>query len=147
MTYAEFFFKSHAGAVRAINLSYALALGCSIVYAIFLSRFRLSRGAELTLVSLASLLFFKHLIYDYVFLVIPLSYALSGRQHSARRKRPIILGILVFWFLAALLARSVGDFTVNLARMAINVFLLAALLAYTTYIIIQEESPEPALFH
>lgn len=147
MTYAEFFFKSHVDTVRAINFSYALALGCSIAYAIFLSRFNLSRGAELTLVSLASLLFFKHLIYDYVFLVIPLSYALSGHKHNTRRKRPIILGVLAFWFLAALLARSVGDFTVNLAGMAINVFLLAALLAYTTYVIVQEESHEPAPLH
>jgi hypothetical protein len=140
MTFTEFLFKSHVGAAHAINYSYAVAIGCSIVYAIFLSRFDLSRGAELTLVSLASLLFFKHLIYDYVFLLVPLCYALSG--HDTRRKRPIVFGVLIFWFLAALLGRSVSDFVVYLPGMAINVCLLLALLAYTTYTVLQEQEQE-----
>ncbi len=140
MTYAEYFFRPHVALARAISYSYVISLAGTVSYAIFLSRYRLSRGAELTLVSLASLLLFKHLIYDYVFLLIPLAYALSAKNPA--KKRPIIAIVLIFWFLAALLGRSVGDYTVNLAGMAINVLLLAALLAYTTYVIIREEGQE-----
>jgi hypothetical protein len=138
MTYSEFLFRPFVGVARAISYSYVIALAGTISYAIFLRRYRLSRGAELTLVSLASLLLFKHLMYDHVFLLIPFAYALSGK--NPEKKRPIIAIVLIFWFLAALLSRSVGDFTVNLAGMAINVLLLAALLACTTYSVIREES-------
>lgn len=137
MTYAEYLFRPHVALARAISCSYLISLAGTVAYAIFLSRYRISRGAELTLVSLASLLLFKHLIYDYVFLLIPLAYALSGK--NPEKKRPIIAVVLIFWFLTALLGRSVGQFTVNLAGMAINVLLLVALLAYTTYSVIQEE--------
>jgi hypothetical protein len=140
MTYAEYFFRQHFALARAISYSYLISLAGTVAYAIFVSRYRLSRGAELTLVSLASLLLFKHLIYDYVFLLVPLAYALGGK--NPEKKRPIIAIVLIFWFLAALLGRSVGDYTVNLAGMAINVLLLAALLAYTTYAVIREESQE-----
>ena len=137
MTYAEYLFRLHVALARAISCSYFISLAGTVAYAIFLSRYRISRGAELTLVSLASLLLFKHLIYDYVFLLIPLAYALSGK--NPEKKRPIIGVVLIFWFLTALLGRSVGDYTVNLAGMAINVLLLAALLAYTTYTVIRDE--------
>ena len=137
MTYAEYLFRPHVALARAISCSYLISLAGTVAYAFFLSRYRISRGAELTLVSLASLLLFKHLIYDYVFLFIPLAYALSGK--NPEKKRPIIAVVLIFWFLTALLGRSVGDYTVNLAGMAINVLLLAALLAYTTYTVIRDE--------
>jgi Glycosyltransferase family 87 len=137
MTFSEYLFRYLGANDRAVNLSYALALACGLLYAIFLSRFRLSKGAELTLVSLASLFLFKHLIYDYVFLAIPLSYALS--RYSSRRSRPIFLGIFVFWFLAIFLNRAIHEFNVNLVGLAVNVFVLALLFAYTTYVVIQEE--------
>jgi hypothetical protein len=138
MTFTEYFFTYLGANARAVNLSYAVAFACSLLYSIFLSRFRLSKGAELTLVSLASLFLFKHLIYDYVFLAIPLSYALS--RYSSRRSRPVFLGIFVLWFLATFLNRAIHGFNVNLVGLAINVGLLAVLLAYTTYFVIQEES-------
>ncbi len=140
MTYTEFLFRPLVGFARAISYSYLISLAGTIAYAIFLSRHRLSRGVELTLVSLASLLLFKHLIYDYVFLLIPLAYALSGK--NPEKKRPIIAAVLIFWFLTPLLGRSVGQFTVNLAGMAINVLLLIALVAFTTYAVICEEGQE-----
>ncbi len=141
MTYAEFLFRPHVPLSRAIFYSYLISLAGTVAYAIFLSRHRLSRGTELTLISLASLLLFKHLTYDYVFLLIPLAYALSGK--NPEKKRPIIAVVLIFWFLTPVLGRSIGQFAVNLSGMMINVLLLTALLAYTTYTVIQEESKDP----
>ena len=81
---------------------------------------------------MASLLFFKHLVYDYVLLVIPLCYALSLR--SIRQKTPIFLGVFVFWFFAALLNRAATDQAVHLPALWLNFLLLTALLAYTTVV-------------
>ena len=101
-------------------------MGC----ALWLSRQRLSRAAELTLLSLASLFFLKHLIYDYVFLAVPLGYALAMRQ--ARARNPIFAGVFVFWALAGVLNRAATDLAVHLASLTLNVLLMAAFVAYTT---------------
>jgi uncharacterized membrane protein len=49
--------------------------------------------------SICSLCFLKHLYYDYVFLVIPLSYALS--DYSSRREKLSVAALVIwFWYLA-----------------------------------------------
>jgi len=137
MTFSEFALKARMQADHARAISYAFALGGSGLYAALLSRFRLSARTELTLVSLAGLLFFKHLIYDYVFLVIPLAYALSHK--NARVRYPIVAGVLVFWFLAAIVNGASSDFTVDMPRLTVNFLFFVALVAYTTYAAIRSE--------
>jgi len=138
MTFSEFALKARMQPDHARAISYALGLGGSCLYATLLSRFRLSPRTELTLVSLAGLLFFKHLIYDYVFLVIPLAYALSHK--NARVRNPIVAGVLVFWFLAAIVNGASSDFTVDMPRLTLNFIFFVALVAYTTYTAIRSES-------
>lgn len=130
MTFAEYALKPALGRPHASAIAYALAFVASLGYAIFLRRFRLSRQTELVLVSLASLLFFKHLLYDYIFLVIPLAYAFKLKETWA--KVPIFAGVFIFWFLAAILARASTDDAVHLFALAINCALLLALFVHTT---------------
>ena len=137
MTLTEFGLRSSLGLEHARTAAYALGLLGSGVYALWLSRQRLSRGAELTLISLVSLFFLKHLIYDYVFLAVPLAYALSMKDRRARN--PIFAGVFVFWALAGILNHAATDLAVHLARLAFNVLLMAALVAYTTVAAMREE--------
>jgi hypothetical protein len=76
------------------------AVWLSVGYGFLLSRRQLTRGAEFTLVAVASLMTVKHLMYDYVFLVVPVGYALSRAGKSVRRVVLAIAG--VFWFLTRL---------------------------------------------
>ncbi len=140
MTLSEYGLRSGLGPARAKSVSYGLALVASASYAILLSRFQLSKAVELTLVSLASLLFLKHLVYDYVFLAIPLCFALSLKD--LRTKMPIVSGILIFWFLAAFLNRAATDLAVHLGALSVNVLLLTALFAYTTVVALRG-TPKP----
>src|ERR1700722_16682764 len=131
MTLAEHTLKFHIGPSHARQFAYALGLFGSAAYALLLSRFRLSRSAEFTLISIASLFFVKHLVYDYVFLVVLLCFALT--QESRRTKRILLGGVLTFWFLLPLLDRtSLHDTNTYLA---INCSLLALLLIFTTYLV------------
>lgn len=132
MTLVEYGLRTSLGAGRAQTVSYALALVSSVVFAFWVSRYRLSRAVELTLVSLASLLLFKHLLYDYVFLVVPLCFAL--KLPSLRAKLPIFAGVFLFWFVAFVLNRAASDLVVHLPALAVNVVLLALLTGYTTVI-------------
>jgi len=134
MTLAEHSLKSHVALASARQFAYGLGLIGSIAYAFLLSRFRLSRSAEFTLISVASLFFVKHLVYDYVFLVVVLCFALT--QKNLKTKGILIGAVLAFWFFLPLLDRSsMSNASVYLARLAVNCCLLALLLAFTTYLI------------
>ena len=109
----------------------AVGLFGSAAYALLLSRFRLSRSAEFTLISIASLFFVKHLVYDYIFLVVLLCFALT--QESRKIKGILLGGVLTFWFLLPLLDRSSLHDTNT--YLAINCCLLALLLVFTTYLV------------
>jgi hypothetical protein len=139
MTFSEFALDPWLAADHARSASYALGILGSCLYAGLLSRFRLSRRAELTLLSLAGLLFFKHLIYDYVFLAVPLAYAITQKQ--ARVRNPILAGVLLFWFLSALINGASSDQTVDMGRLSVNFVLYAALVGYTTYYVLSREVP------
>ncbi len=129
MTLIEQTLKSHVPHAR--QLAYAIGLFGSAAYALLLSRFRLSRSAEFTLISIASLFFVKHLVYDYIFLVVLLCFALT--QESRKTKQILLGGVLTFWFLLPLLDRtSLHDTNIYLA---INCCLLALLLIFTTYLV------------
>lgn len=129
MTLLEQTLKSHVSHAR--QLAYAIGLFGSAAYALLLSRFRLSRSAEFTLISIASLFFVKHLVYDYIFLVVLLCFALT--QESRKIKGILLGGVLTFWFLLPLLDRSSLHDTNT--YLAINCCLLALLLIFTTYLV------------
>ena len=138
MTLTEQALRSHVVAVHARQCAYTLGLFGSAAYAFLLSRFRLSRSAEFTLISIASLFFVQHLVYDYVFLVVPLCFALT--QKSRRFKVSLISCILTFWFILTLFERRwQRDPHVHVGHIAITCSLLAVLLAFTTHHVIRTE--------
>ena len=105
-------------------------------------RFQLSRAAEFTLISIASLFFVQHLSYDYVFLAVPLCFALS--QKSLKIKIPLIGGVLTFWFILPIFERKwQNDRNVHVGQLAIDCLLLAALLAFTTNQVITAAARSP----
>jgi hypothetical protein len=137
MTLAEHTLKSHIDLTHARQFAYALGLFGSAAYALLLSRFRLSRSAEFTLISIASLFFVKHLVYDYVFLIVLLCFALT--QKSLKIKWPLVGGVLIFWFILPLYERRwQNDLKVHLGQLAVNCCLLAILLGFTTYLVTTE---------
>jgi hypothetical protein len=134
MTLAEHTLKFHIGPSHARQFAYALGLFGSAAYALLLSRFRLSRAEEFTLISVASLFFVKHLVYDYVFLVVLLCFALT--QKRLKIKVPLVGGVLIFWFIFPLFERRwQNDLNVHLGQLATNCCLLAGLLAFTTFVV------------
>ena len=107
MTLSEFVLRGHISHASAQHITYVVALLASAGYALLLSRFRLSSAAAFTLLSVASLFLFKHLVYDYVFLLVPLCFVVSP---TGRRLRlPVGIAVLLFWFFAFLLNRSSTD--------------------------------------
>lgn len=152
MTLAEHMLKSHIALSRAREFAYALGLAGSAAYALLLSRFPLSRSSELTLISIASLFFVKHLVYDYVFLTVLLCFALT--QKSLKVKGLLITGVVTFWFvLPFFFKRAQDDNDVHLGQLAIRCCLLTALLTFTTYQVLahaednalKDKEPEPEL--
>lgn len=140
MTLLEALLTPPLGLPSAQHVAYAVALLGSLAFALLLARFRLSHGEQLALLSLGSLFLFKHLIYDYVFLLPPLALAISA---AGRRLRyPTLFGIALFWYAASLLNRSTNLDTgaVVLPRLALNVLLAAALLTWTTATLLRDRS-------
>jgi hypothetical protein len=88
--------------------NYPIVLAAAFLYALRLVLKRgLTPGAELACVTVASLLLLKHLIYDYVLLVIPLAYALWGNELKAWARWTVIVVTGYVWFGSALyLARD-----------------------------------------
>ena len=142
MTLTEQALRSHVAAIHARQCAYALGLFGSAAYAFLLSRFQLSRAAEFTLISIASLFFVQHLSYDYVFLAVPLCFALS--QKSLKIKIPVIGAVLTFWFILPIFERKwQNDPNVHVGQLAIDCLLLAALLAFTTRQVITAAARSP----
>ena len=131
MTLSESVLRTRISHVAAQHITYAAALIASAAFALLLSRFRLSSAAEFTLLCVASLFLFKHLVYDYVFLLVPLCFVVSS---AGRRLRlPVCCAVFLFWFLAFLLNRSSTDRgVVHLPILFADNVLLAALLAVLT---------------
>ena len=131
MTLWESVLRSRLSHASAQHITYAAALLTSAAYALLLSRFRLSSAAEFTLLSVASLFLFKHLVYDYVFLLVPLCFVVSAAGRHLRL--PVSIAVLLFWFFAFLLNRSSTDTgIVRLPILVADNLLLAALLAVLT---------------
>jgi Glycosyltransferase family 87 len=86
-------------------LIFAIPAACAIGYAFMLSRQRDRTSAELLACSsVATLLFFKHLIYDYVFLVVPVAYAV---RHLPLASRSIVCGVVAFfWYIESIVGLS-----------------------------------------
>ena len=111
------------------------------IYGYYLNQFRLTVGAQLTLVAVASLFTTPHPMYDYVFLVIPLCYAASKRGAALRYVAvPMIGG---FWFMPELFAQLPTDAsrkTFPFFALAAATCLLGVLVTYLTWAMIRIES-------
>ena len=83
--------------------SYVVALIGAIAFSFVLRHKRMSAGAQFVLVAVASLFTFKHLIYDYVFLLVPLCYAASTKGRPLLK--PVAMAIGFFWFAIASVPR------------------------------------------
>jgi hypothetical protein len=75
--------------------SYAVALAGSVLYAFRLAKQQFSEKAEMPLIIMASLLLFRHVVYDYVFLIVPFAYAMNSRK---RAKHLIYALIFLLWY-------------------------------------------------
>ncbi|MEO6911119.1 MAG: glycosyltransferase 87 family protein [Edaphobacter sp.] len=134
MTLVEHTIKTYTTFARPRQIAYMVGLFGSAAYALLLSRFRLSRSAEFTLISIASLFFVTHLVYDYVFLAVPLCFALT--QKSMKIKGLLISFILTFWFILPLFERKwQNDPNIHLGQLAVNCGLLAIFLAFITSLV------------
>lgn len=130
MTLIETILTHFLPKLTAQHAAYAVSLLASLLFAMLLRPRRLTRGAELALLSVVSLFLFKHLIYDYVFLLPPLALAISAE--GRRLRYPTLVGVALFWYAAAFLNRSTNLDTgsVVLWRLMLNLVLLAALLLW-----------------
>jgi hypothetical protein len=84
-------------APRVGQLMYLAALLASAAYAFFLSRRQdISPQTEAAPLAVASLMFFTHLTYDYVFLIIPLAACLAAPLHKT--KILVLSAIGLIWY-------------------------------------------------
>ncbi len=110
------------------------------VYGSYLNRHRLTIGAQLTLVALASLFTTQHQAYDFVFLIVPLCYAASKRGAAVRYIA--VPAIAAFWFLEKLFPQLPPETAPTLSQwtsLAAATCLLGTLLVYLTSAIIRIE--------
>ena len=80
-------------------LNYPLVLAFAFLYALRLALRRwLTAGGELACVTVASLFLMKHLIYDYVLLVIPLAYAVWAKELESWAQWTVVAITGYVWF-------------------------------------------------
>jgi hypothetical protein len=104
------------------RLTYAVALLASAGFAFVLSRQgELSPQRAAAALAVASLMFFTHLVYDFVFLIIPLAACLAG---PIRRANIFILSAIGFIWYGVKLLPMVPPSVAVLAGFEITVFLL-----------------------
>jgi hypothetical protein len=83
--------------------SYAVAFAGTLAFCFALRHKTMSAGAQFTLIAVGSLFTFKHLLYDYVFLLVPFCYAASTKGRPLLK--PVAMAIGFFWFAIALVPR------------------------------------------
>jgi hypothetical protein len=82
-----------------VAFNYPLVLAAAFLYSLRLAlKPKLMPGAEMACVTVASLLLLKHLIYDYILLVIPLAYAVWGKELKAWARWTVIAVTGYVWF-------------------------------------------------
>jgi hypothetical protein len=125
---------------RGQTLAYVIGLVAAGLYGYFLSRRRITNAAQLTLIAVASLFTVKHLMYDYIFLVIPLCYAVSERGRALRNIAVPL--IFVFWFMDKLFPLLPMNATPTTAQWLTSIagcIMLGTLLTYLTWSILRIE--------
>jgi hypothetical protein len=122
MTIIQIFFHKIVPEPVVGRLMYAAALLASAGYAFWLSRQKsLSIRRDAAPIAVASLMFFTHLTYDYVFLVIPLAAALTTPR--GKPKIFLLAAIGLLWFGVKFL-QPFGDSQAAQAAISVVVFLL-----------------------
>ena len=134
MTITEYgLHRTGVAASLAGTASYAIALAGTFGFSWVLRHKRMSAGAQFVLVSVASLFTFKHLLYDYVFLLVPFCYAASVKGRSLLK--PVATAIGFFWFAIALVPRlryQAVPTTLEWSSFVLTFAALAALLSCLT---------------
>jgi hypothetical protein len=128
MTLIDRLLQRHLVQPPITPLSYAIALACSIGYGFRLARRQLPPDSELALLSLATLLIFKHLIYDYVFLILPLALVL--KRSSRAVKGVTFVTVFMFWYgwrLVGLATRPMQPLPIHIANLLMLGLTLLAL--------------------
>jgi hypothetical protein len=122
MTIIQIFFHKIVPEPVVGRLIYAAALLASAGYAFWLSRQKsVSIRRDAAPIAVASLMFFTHLTYDYVFLVIPLAAALATPRGKPKIFLLVAIGLL--WFGVKFL-QPLGDSQPAQATISVVVFLL-----------------------
>jgi hypothetical protein len=94
---------AHASAGLVYLLPTLLGLGLAITAAIAISRFNLNKETEFALGIVFTLLCFKHVLYDYVVLLVPVAFLLAAPRSKARVFG--LLAVAYFWFATSVLNR------------------------------------------
>jgi hypothetical protein len=138
MTFVEATFAHwHPSFTPGKTIAYGIGLLASGLYGYYLSHRRITNAAQLTLIAVASLFTVKHLMYDYIFLVVPLCYAVSSRGKALRTIAIPLIG--VFWFmdkLFPLLPMNATPTTAQWLTSAAACCMLGTLLTYLTWSIL-----------
>ena len=100
------------GAGYSAQLAYLIptivGMVAAIIAAIVLARTRqLSEKAQFALILLLTLFCFKHLLYDFVVMLVPLALVLTAAKSTARTIA--LIGILYFWFGSTIVNRLESD--------------------------------------
>jgi len=104
MTLAEILARdAHLSTNLVYLLPALLGLGLAIAIAIWIGRSDFNNETELVLVILFTLLCFKHVLYDYVVLLIPVAALLAASRTKARLIG--LLAVAYFWFGSTVLNR------------------------------------------
>jgi len=124
MTPAELLLRyAHASPGLVYLLPALLGLGLGIAAAVVISRFDFSGEAEFVLVTVFTLLCFKHVLYDYVVLLVPLAFLLASARSKARLWGLLAIGY--FWFATSVLNRMRPG--VHLDTSLLNLMMLSVL--------------------
>jgi hypothetical protein len=124
MTTAELLLRyAHASPGLVYLLPTLLGLGLAIAAAIAINRSNLSGETEFALVTVFTLLCFKHVLYDYVVLLVPLAFLLAAPRSKARLCG--FLAIAYFWFATSVLNRVRPD--LHLDKALLNLTMLSVL--------------------
>lgn len=101
----------------ASAIAYAVALSASAVYAFLLSRRKgLLLQNEFAAVAIGSLMFFPHLTYDFVFLIVPVAACLTGAMNKAKIVVLCLCSLILYVVkLLPLLGHLLSDTSISLA--------------------------------
>jgi hypothetical protein len=109
MTAIEMILHSHGYSLQRCNqISTAVGMSAAMISAFAIARAKgIAERAQFAMILLLTLFCFKHLLYDYVVLLVPAALLMRAAKSMARTLA--LLGILYFWFFTTILNRLEQD--------------------------------------